>query len=227
MSNILAIIPARDGSKEIPRKNIKLLNGIPLIAHSIIYAKSSSLINKIVVTTDSKEIKNIALKYNANIIDRPKKISGDFATTESAIDHALNQLNDKPDIIVLLQPTSPLRPNNSLDDALNLFIKNKYDSLLSISPTHRFFWKISSDKKTVIPEYNYKKRPQRQNIKDKDVLYIENGSLYIFTYKHFSQNKNRLGGVIGYTIFPEEYSMEIDSELDFILMEKISKLFKL
>ena len=61
----------------------------------------------------------------------------------------------------------------------------------------------------------------------KDLSYIENGSLYIFTHKHFSQNKNRLGGVIGYTIFPEEYSMEIDSELDFILMEKISKLFKL
>ena len=81
MSNILAIIPARAGSKGLPKKNIKLFNGLPLIAHSINYAKSSTLINDIIVSTDSNEIKEVASDYKINIIDRPKNISGDSATT--------------------------------------------------------------------------------------------------------------------------------------------------
>lgn len=226
MSRILAIIPARGGSKGVPKKNIKLFNGLPLIAHSIEYAKSSKLISDIIVTTDSEEIKSIASQYNADIINRPKNISGDSASTESAIEHVLSEINNVPDIIILLQPTSPLRPKNSLDKAINTFIKNKYDTLLSISPSHKFFWKLSNNNDTPSPNYNYKKRPRRQDLSKKDINYIENGSLYIFTYEHFKKNKNRLGGRIGYTIFSEEYSMEIDSKIDFTILEQISKQLK-
>ena len=125
------------------------------------------------------------------------------------------------DIIVLLQPTSPIRPVNSLNDALDKFINNNYDSLLSISPTHRFFWKI--DDQHVIPQYDYKNRLRRQDLSANDISYIENGSIYIFTKEHFNKFKNRLGGNIGYTIFPEEYSMEIDSKTDLIIMENLFK----
>ena len=77
-----------------------------------------------------------------------------------------------------------------------------------------------------MPEYDYKNRPRRQDIGGQDIPYIENGSLYIFSYKHFSDTKNRLGGKIGYIIFPEEYSIEIDSEKDFLILEKYAKLKK-
>ena len=99
--------------------------------------------------------------------------------------------------------------------------------MLSISPTHKFFWNLSKDGSSIIPNYNYKKRPRRQDLKIEDVSYIENGSLYIFTYNHFIKKHNRLGGKVGYTIFPEEYSGEIDTNLDFIAMQEISKHLKL
>ena len=216
---ILIIIPARGGSKGIPQKNIKLLNGIPLIAHSIKYAQSSQHIDNIIVSTDSEEIKNIALKYKVNIINRPENISGDDATTESVIDHTLNQLSNKPDIIILLQPTSPLRPEKSLNKALNIFLKTNCDSLLSISPTHRFFWNLSNN--IIKPEYDYKNRPRRQDIKKEDIRYVENGSLYIFSYDHFMKKKNRLGGRISHIIFKEKYSYEIDIHADFLFIENL------
>ena len=218
---ILIIIPARGGSKGIPKKNIKLLNGIPLIAYSIKYAQSSQYIDNILVSTDSEEIKNIALKYKVNTINRPENISGDDATTESVIDHTLNQLSNKPDIIILLQPTSPIRPDRSLDKALNIFLKTNCDSLLSISPTHRFFWKLSNN--IIKPDYDYTNRPRRQDIKKEDIRYIENGSLYIFSYDHFMKKKNRLGGRIAHIVFKEKYSYEIDTQTDFLFIENLMK----
>jgi N-acylneuraminate cytidylyltransferase len=221
---ILAIIPARGGSKGIPKKNIKLFNGNPLISYTIEYANSCSMVDSTVVSTDDGEIEKIASEYNAEIIKRPKAISGDHATTESAIEHVLDTLINKPDIIILLQATSPLRPDNSLENALNTFYNGKYDSLLSISPTHRFFWKISNN--IAIPKYDFKNRPHRQDIKYKDIEYVENGSVYIFSYQHFMKTKNRLGGKMGYVIFPEEFSLEIDTTLDFTILENYAKLSK-
>ena len=219
---ILAIIPARGGSKGIPKKNIKLFNGNPLISYTIEYANSCSMVNYTVVSTDNKEIEEIASEYNAEVIKRPIEISGDHATTESAIEHVLETLTEKPDIIILLQATSPLRPQNSLENALNIFYNGQYDSLLSISPTHRFFWKISSN--IAKPKYDFKNRPRRQDIKVEDIEYVENGSVYIFSYKHFMKEKNRLGGKIGYIIFPEEFSLEIDTISDFTILENYAKL---
>ncbi len=216
---IIALIPARGGSKGIPDKNIKLMDGIPLLGHSINYAKSSKYINDIIVSTDSEKISKISKTYHAEVINRPAIISNDYATTESAIEHVLNQLIDKPEIIVLLQPTSPFRPNDSLDLAIDKFIKGNYDSLLSISPTHNFFWKLSSD--GIKAEYNYNKRPRRQDMKAEDISYKENGSLYIFSYNHFQKTNNRLGGKIGHIIFDEKYGLEIDTPLDFEIIEKL------
>ena len=219
--NIIALIPARGGSKGIPKKNIKKFMGIPLIAHSIKYALSCEKINEIYVTTDNTEIAEICSNLGAKIIKRPNNISSDTATTESAIEHALSVVNTNPDIIVLLQPTSPLRPKKTLQKALKIFMDKNYDSLLSISPTHKFFWQISEEK--IIPKYNYINWTRRQDLKESEISYIENGSLYIFSYQHFLKNKNRLGGKIGYIKFSEEYGLEIDSELDFKILETIAK----
>jgi len=216
---ILTIIPARGGSKGVPDKNIKLIGELPLIAHSILYAQKSKYVDTILVSSDSDEILDIASKYKATTLKRPFDISGDNATTESAISHALNEISEKPDIIILLQPTSPLRPNGSLDQSLDIFINGCYDSLLSISPTHNFFWKISN--KNIIPQYDYNKRPRRQDMKVEDISYKENGSLYIFSYNHFQKTNNRLGGKIGHIIFDEKYGLEIDTQMDFEIVEKL------
>ena len=163
--NIVVIIPARGGSKGIPNKNIIDCVGKPLVAHSIEYAKESNLVTSIYVSTDDNKIEDVAIKYGAEIIHRPNSISGDMATTESAIEHFLENISN-PDIIVLLQPTSPLRPKGSLDIALEKMMSMGYDSLLSLSSTHRFSWKINNDE--AIPKYDFKNRPRRQDISESD-----------------------------------------------------------
>tara|TARA_B000000609_G_C24152114_1_gene338035 strand:+ start:720 stop:1397 length:678 start_codon:yes stop_codon:yes gene_type:complete len=220
--NIIALIPARGGSKGIPKKNIKLFNGEPLVNHSIKYAKNCNLIDKIYVSTDDEEISLISSKAGASVIKRPINISGDNATTESAIKHTLKSLSKKPDIIVLLQPTSPYRPKGSLQEALDKFIDNDYDSLLSISPTHRFIWSIDK-KNNLKASYDFLKRPRRQDLKTSEINFIENGSLYIFKYESFLLSENRLGGKIGYVEFDEEFSHEIDTYYDFKFLEGLVK----
>ena len=220
-NTIVTIIPARGGSKGIPNKNIINFLGKPLIAHSIEYAQQSTLISDVYVSTDNKRIASISKGYNAKVIDRPSSISGDIATTESAIEHALKVI-PKAEIIILLQATSPLRPKNSLDEAIKLFLENKYDSLLSISPNHDFIWKINENK--CIPQYNIEHRLRRQDIKKSNKLYRENGSLYIFSKNFFQKSKNRLGGKIGYIIFDDIYGYEIDEPKDLDLLQKLSEI---
>ena len=173
---ITAFIPARGGSKGIPEKNIKEFAGKPLLVHSIEYALNCNQIDEVVVSTDNDKIAKIARKAGARIVKRPPELPTDKATTESAIHHFVNKFNNKPDIIVLLQPTSPYRPKKSLENAITHFTENGFDSLLSITPSHRFFWRAKDDQ-TVFAEYDYFNRPHRQNMKLDDIRYVENGSL--------------------------------------------------
>lgn len=219
--SIFCIIPARGGSKGVPHKNILPFLGRPLISHSIEYALKAEQVDAVFVSTDDKEIGSVSVENGATVIPRPAELAGDTATTESAIEHAVGWWDEqglKPEIIVLLQATSPLRPEGSLDQSLTAFRSGNYDSLLSISPTHRFFWSV--DGVEAHAEYDYMNRPRRQDMKAADIKHVENGSVYIFTLDHFKKTGNRLGGKIGYTVFPEEYSPEIDSHSDFTLLEK-------
>ena len=221
----IVIIPARGGSKGIPKKNIKKFLGKPLIEHSINYAKESKYIEKIILTTDNKEIMKIGENNNITVVNRPKEISGDRATTESAIKHVLSLFKFSIDTtIVLLQPTSPLRPKKSLDKIIKIFNEQLYDSMLTLSPIHPLTWKIDNKKTKCM--YDYLNRPRRQDFNEKDLIYDENGSVYIFTNKIFIEKNNRLGGKIGHYIFREEYGKQIDTPLDFELLETIGKYLK-
>ena len=220
--NVYVIIPARGGSKGIPKKNIMSFSGLPLIAHSINTAVESKFIDSIVVSTDCKNIEKVALEYGANVIKRPDSISGDDSSTELAIEHVIDIMNiEENSIIILLQPTSPIRPNSILDKMLEKFILEKFDSMLSLSPCHPLSWKLNEG--SAICQYDYKNRPMRQQFKEDDLLYDENGSVYIFTHTLFINEKNRLGGKIGYEIFPEEFGRQIDTYLDLEILKSIEK----
>ena len=214
-----AIIPARGGSKGLPGKNVRAFAGQPLIVHTIKHALGAPLVDAVYVSTDDAEIAAVSSDAGAAVIDRPEELSGDTATTESAIEHALSVIAPPPSIICLLQATSPLRPENALQEALEKFESGDYDSLLSLSPTHRFFWRVEGE--TAVAEYEYMRRPRRQDVRPEDVRFVENGSLYVFTREHFEAHGNRLGGRIGYVIFPEEYAVEIDSAADLAVLEAI------
>lgn len=220
----VAFIPARGGSKGVPGKNIKDFNGKPLIVHSIEQSLNTPEIDHVFVSTDDEKIANISKEAGAQVIMRPAEISGDTATSESAIQHGIDEISriySDLATIVFLQATSPLRPKSGLTEAIEIYRNGKYDTLLSISPTHRFFWRV--DGNTASAEYDFINRPRRQDMKPEDIRYVENGSLYIFSKEHFENVGNRLGGRIGYVVFDEEYSYEIDSQVDFEILEKIAK----
>ena len=216
---VIVVIPARGGSKGVPKKNIKSFLGKPLVQHSIDYAKQSRYVKEIIVTTDDKKIKNLSKELNVSVIDRPESLSGDKATTESAIEHVIKSKNIQDDsIIVLLQPTSPIRPKKSLDKILEKFSNENFDSMLTLSPIHPLTWKINDKPECM---YDYLNRPRRQDFLDKDLIYDENGSVYVFKVKIFNKSINRLGGNIGFYIFDEEYGKQIDTPLDFKVLEAI------
>jgi CMP-N-acetylneuraminic acid synthetase len=169
----IAIIPSRGGSKRLPGKNIKLLGGIPLIAHSILYAQKNAFIDAVYVSTDDNVIKKIALEYGALVVDRPKSISGDFEPTVSALKHVLENIEGKVENIILLQVTNPLRPENMLQEAFTLFLEKKCDSLFTVSRNHHKLGKITENN---FEPFNYEIGQRSQDL---EPLYYENGLLYI------------------------------------------------
>jgi len=221
---ILSIIPARGGSKGIPMKNLALLNKTPLLRYSLNSSLHSKYISKTVVSTDNKIIGNYSRKFkNVETIIRPKKLATDHSQIEPVILHTLDYLlkkfNYKPDIIVLLQNTSPLRTFYHVDAALKFFLKNNYDSLLSVFLAHKFLWK--KQKKNYFPiNYDPKNRPNRQDIEDQ---FFENGSIYITKYSSFLKTKSRISGNIGIYEMTEEDSIEIDSPFDLLHAQLILK----
>jgi N-acylneuraminate cytidylyltransferase len=170
----IAIIPARGGSKRLPNKNILSLGGIPLLVHSILYAQQNNdIIDEVYVSTDDVAIKKIALEYGAKVIDRPENLSGDFEPTVSVLKHVLEFIERDVDHLILLQATNPLRPQELLKDAFEVYQKGDYDSLFTVSRNHQKLGKIVDDK---FCPFNY---AIGQRSQDLEPLYFENGLLYI------------------------------------------------
>jgi N-acylneuraminate cytidylyltransferase len=213
-----AIVPARGGSKGIPRKNVRMLAGKPLIAHSILDAREARLIDKVYVSTDDLEIAEVSRKYGAEVIDRPKKFASDTASSESALIHALSEiekLDTSPDWLVFLQCTSPIRAGADIDRAIAQLQDENADSLLSVSPSHRFLWEeVDGVAKSI--NYDYRHRQRRQDMKPQ---YVENGSIYIFKPWVLKDLENRLGGKVSMFLMSEAAGWEIDSILDFEIAE--------
>ena len=222
MTLTIAIIPARGDSKGLPRKNVRFLEDKPLIAHSILDAKESKFTDKVYVSTDNLEIAEVSQKYGAEVIHRPKEIAGDTASSESALIHALSEIkkNDiSPDLIVFLQCTSPIRTGTDIDNAIAKLKEENADSLLSVSPSHRFLWqKVDGIAQSI--NYDYRRRPRRQDMQPQ---YVENGSIYIFKPWVLKELNNRLGGKVAFFTMSEAARWEIDSPLDFEIAELLLK----
>jgi CMP-N,N'-diacetyllegionaminic acid synthase len=210
--NTIAIILARGGSKGIPGKNIKSFLGKPLLAWTVIQAKISKNISKVYLSSDSDKILKIGEKYGAIAVKRPKNISGDKARSEEAVLHLLQNLDYNPDGVVMLEPTAPLRDIQDIDNCINDFYLNKWDSGFSGAILEDFLiWKFNKKNKLLPINYNFKKKVPRQ-LRDPEV--VENGSIYIFTSKSVKKNNNRFGGKIGFSVNQIWQSFEIDNIQD-------------
>lgn len=212
----LIVIPARGGSKGIPRKNIRLMCGKPLISYSITNALNSSYDFDVVVSTDDKEIDRISLLYGAKVIKRPEELGADSVTLDPVIYHAVSYMEKNMkkdyDIVITMQPTSPLLKTATLDSAIEYFINNNFDTVISGINRPHLSWTELEGK--IVPLY--KKRLNRQYL-PKNLL--ETGA-FLISKREFVKENSRFGPKVSIYEVPENESVDIDSPQDWWVAEK-------
>ncbi|MCZ7399977.1 MAG: HAD hydrolase family protein [Candidatus Methanoperedens sp.] len=215
----VALIPARGGSKSIPLKNIKHIAGKPLIFWTIEAALNCSKIDRVYLSTDSDEIKNVAKKIENvrfEVIGRSPGTAIDTASTESVV----LEFSRKYDFenIILIQATSPLLKSDDLTQGIEIYEQKKADSLLSVVEQKRFIWRELTNGFVTALNYNPTQRPRRQDFKG---YFVENGAFYITSKHNLEMTKCRISGNIAYYKMPEETYYELDEPSDWTIIEKL------
>jgi CMP-N,N'-diacetyllegionaminic acid synthase len=226
---VLAIIPARGGSKGIKRKNLQLINQIPLIAHTIEASNKSNLINRMIVSTDDEEIADISKKYGADVpFMRPEKYATDEAKSIDVVLHALNkcseQFKEQYDYLVLLQPTSPFRNFIHIDSAIQMLIDDdNAESLISVKEVPNecnpyYIYKIF-DNSYCQPLIESNEIIRRQ---EQPKSYVRNGAIYVVKVQYLLQNKSLIAAKNLAYEMDDESSINIDTELDLLIAKSIA-----
>jgi len=218
----IAIIPARGGSKAIPRKNIKILFGKPLIAYIIETALNVKELDRVIVSTEDSEIAKIAKKYGAEIpFIRPKELAKDETPTLPVLQHAVKYLEEKedyiPDIIVLLYATFPLLKPEKVSHAIKMIKEDGFDSVISVIKDKGHYW-IEEEKK--FTRLYPKIVENRQLVKP---LFKENGAIYACKKDLLMEKNEIVGGKIGFLVMKKENSVDINEQMDFELAEFLLK----
>jgi len=228
MRFILALIPARGGSKGIPYKNARLLMGKPLIAYTIEAALQSQYQLRVVVSTDDEEIAEVARTADAEVpFLRPAELARDKAPTLPVVQHALGWLEQhegyKPDLVVLLQPTSPLRRAEHIDQGIKLLLQTDADSVVSVCEVeHSPYWmRVLDNEGRVKPfvegDHEFSRR------QDLPPVYRLNGALYVTKRRIVMEERCLLGDDVRALVMAREDSIDIDDEVDFLLAELLLK----
>lgn len=223
MVKVLGVIPARGGSKGIPRKNIVDLNGKPLIYYTIKAAQDSKLLTKFVVSTDDAEIKEVSESFGAEVIDRPAELAKDSSGSYGVLMHALESVEGEYDAVIMLQPTSPLRISEDIDNAIKLFSKNRCDLVLGVTELEHLAYPILVFKKGeegVLEHYEKSENPYVPR-QDLEKLYRINGAIYVISVGCLNQQKTIFGkDKIAY-VMPQERSVDIDNNLDIKIVKAL------
>lgn len=217
----VAVIPARGGSKGIPKKNLQLVGGVPLIQRIVKEAVASD-VDEVWVSTDDKDIFNASMDAGATGgVERPVELCGDYSNSEDALLHFAEHVDF--DVLVFLQCTSPLTTAEDIDKAVLIYASEKYDSLLSVCEDHGgwlcggFTWKLdeNASQKSAVRETPYSH--QRQSMGKR---YRENGAIYVTSKKRLLESGSRISGDVGLYIMPKSRSFEIDEPEDLILINR-------
>lgn len=218
--DVVAVIPARGGSKRVPRKNVLPLRGLPVLAYSVLHARASRHVSAVYVSTDDVEAAAVARRHGAEVIDRPDELAGDTASSESAVLHVLDQRRVQgladPDLVVFLQCTSPVRRPEDIDGAVDRLLIDGADSLFSACENSRLIWGVGADGAPHSINYDHRNR-KREQVMERQ--YRENGSIYVFRPTILRSENNRLGGRM--TVYEMDYwsSFQIDTPEHMELIE--------
>lgn len=228
VENILCVIPARGGSKGIPKKNLALVAGVPLVGYSIRSAIQADIpLSSIVVSSDSDEVLRYAKTWQVNTHKRPDEISGDNSSTEDAMLDVIKTSypHSNFDSVLLLQPTSPIRLKGRINHAVNTYKSGDYDSLVSTTKFYPFLWKKVSDSllgsSKYISTYYPRERPMRQNLTEFDYVNFENGNIYIVKTDFLLNNKCRIGDKVCVYPISEIEGLQIDDKFHLDIIEQI------
>ncbi|MEK7511124.1 MAG: acylneuraminate cytidylyltransferase family protein [Patescibacteria group bacterium] len=226
MTNAFALIPARGGSKGIPRKNVRLIAGKPLIAWTIEAAKASGVFERVVVSSDDDEILAVAAEYGAETLKRPAELASDTAGAKSVLSHALEAYRDThgalPHFVAYLQPTSPLRTAQHLRDAFNLLEGDtSADAVISVSEIDNAYLKASITNPEGYMEYAVGREFANMNRQMLPKLYMPNGAIYIMeTEKCLAEPRFDGDKTLPYVMLPEE-SIDLDTPEDIPPVEAV------
>ena len=205
---ILGIIPARGGSKRIPQKNTKLLGNKPLIAWTIEAAEKSKYLTDFVVSTDAEYISDVAREYGSKVLERPKELATDWAKTIDVVLHAIRRV--ECNIVVCLQPTSPFRTTNDIDGAIELFLNNKCESVISVCESEKEnCWLMKYHERYLIPVLGHKYLRTRSQTLPR--LFVPNGAIYISTPRILEKYHSFYTDKILPFIMPPERSDDMDT----------------
>jgi CMP-N-acetylneuraminic acid synthetase len=222
---LLAIIPARGGSKGVPRKNVRLLNGRPLISYSIAAAQAATVVDRIVVSTEDAEIADICRSLGAEVVVRPAALAADDTPTRDVLEHVVAGLADegyRPDAVLTLQPTSPLRTGRHIDEAVSLFAAYPdADSLVSCVEVPHVFHPLSIMRKNAsgfLEPYLPQVQPTRRQ--DKEAVFARNGAAIYITRTGRLKDYVFGGKLLPYMMDPDS-SVDIDTLDDFAVAERL------
>lgn len=214
----VCVIPARGGSKGIPRKNLMPIAGKPLIVWTIEQALSVPDLH-VIVSTEDAEIAEVSRAAGAEVIERPVSLAQDTTASEPVIEHViatLTERGDRPDEVMFLQATSPVRLPGTLARALREFRDSGADSMLSVVAETPFLWNLGHP---ATADYDFTRRPRRQEIPDEGMKYRENGSIYVAKTEIYESLHNRLGGHIELFVLDPIEATDVDTPVDFALAE--------
>ncbi|MHA4733487.1 acylneuraminate cytidylyltransferase [Ensifer adhaerens] len=223
---VVAVIPARGGSVGLPGKNIKPLNGVPLVGRAVLAAVGSEYVSGVYVSSDSTEILGVAEKFGAVGIRRPAEISGSTASSESALIHALQEVvsmsGKMPDMLVFLQCTSPFTTSEQIDAVVSKLVEDEAASAFSAIEDHGFIWQIAEDGTAAgITHDDMKPRQRRQDMKPR---YRESGAIYAMRVPEFLERGNRFCGKT--VLVPVEMPpIEIDTPEDWAVAEAYARAY--
>lgn len=219
---LLAVIPARGGSKSIPRKNIKDLAGKPLIYWTIKTAQDSGVLDRIVVSTDDQEIADISQGFDVEVIMRLAKLAEDTSPTEDALIHCLDYLKEKdnfePTVILTLEPTAPLRSAETIKGVVELYKTTDADSVMTVESEHECHMNLIDGK----IDFLIKNPPRRRQ--DRKPLYKENGGTYLTEIFVLKEKRKVLGNSLYGYVLPRNETVDINDILDFQIAEAIMKM---
>ncbi|MFC5829738.1 cytidylyltransferase domain-containing protein, partial [Nonomuraea insulae] len=212
---VLAVVPARGGSAGVPLKNLALVGGVPLVTRAVRACLRADLVDQVVVSTDHDGIAETARQAGAIVVERPEELSGATASSESAVLHALDALEEAPEVVVLVQCTSAFIDPGDLSAAVRKVLDGEADSVVSGLPTHEFLWTATGGGINHDPAV-------RQRRQDRDPEFRENGAFYVMRTEGLREHGHRFFGEVAVQPVPVRHAVEIDNPEDLELVRALA-----